>query len=53
MEGEGGGCQVDFEIFGKDVGGSDCDEYVVTFRVMLGGALGPDDCEIELVSSFL
>ena len=53
MEGEGGGCQVDFEVFGMDVGGSNCQEDVVTFHIMLGGSLGPNDCKIELVSSFL
>lgn len=52
-EGEGGGFEVDFEGFGRDVGGSDCEEDVVAFIIMLGGALGPDDCKDELVSAFL
>ena len=35
-EGKGGGFEVDFEGFGRDVGGSDCEEDVVTFFIKLG-----------------
>lgn len=52
MEGERGGCQVDLEIFGMDVGGGDREKYVVALCIMLGGALGPNDCKNGLVSRF-
>ena len=52
-EGEGGGLEVDFEGFGRDIGGSDCEEDVIPFFIMLGGALGPDDCKDELVGRSL
>ena len=52
-EGEGGWLEVDFEGFGRDIGGSNCEEDVVAFFIMLGGALGPDDCKDEFVSRLL
>lgn len=52
-EGKGGGFEVDFQVFGKNIGGSDREEDVITFFIILGGALGPNDCKNGLVSGFL